>query len=259
MTQTLEATSKGLTDIGHSMDGFESGRMPEFLMGSLPMLFDDYFQFNEFRKQMAPDLKAYFLEKWDVVLIANAPMIEQSLFLTEPIKSLADLKGKKIRVLSEAESKFFEKLGAVPVSMPFPELYGAMDRGVLDGMTMYHMALLDLKYHEVVKHVPIRLVRVNWDMVFMHKDVWDSLPKEWQQVIKDLEEPYLQFAMNDLKTLYNESKVEAEKLGVDFTPLPAAEMKKATEIAVPIWEEYASKYGQIAQKGFKIALEAAGK
>jgi len=169
------------------------------------------------------------------------------------------LKGKKIRVLTEAESEFYKAVGAIPVTIMFPELWSSFERGVIDGMDFYHMGLLDMKFHEVTKYVPIRTVRINWDMVVVNKELWDSLPREWQDVFKELKEPYLQYALNDLKTQYETTKKKCEELGVDFTPLPASEMERARELAIPIWEAYANKYGKQAQKALKIAREVTGR
>jgi TRAP-type transport system periplasmic protein len=254
----LPVTGEGLVDISNTMDGNESGNMPEFVMGSQPMLFDDYAQFEAFRVQMEAELKEYLLEKWNVVLIASAPMCDQSLMMAEPVRTLEDLKGKKIRVLTEAESQFFKALGAVPVTVMFPELYSSFERGVIDGMTFYHMGLVDMKFYEVTKYVPIRTVRINWDLVVVNKDLWDSFPVEWQNTINDLHDEYLEYALADLKTRYDGAKKIAEENGVDFTPLPASEMAKARAIADPIWESYAKKYGDISIRALKIARDVTG-
>jgi len=254
----LPVTGEGLVDFSNNMDGNESGNMPEFIMGSQPMLFDNFDQFEAFRVEMEAELKDYLLEKWNVVLIASAPMCDQSLMMKEPVRTLDDLKGKKIRVVSEAEGQFLKALGAVPVTVMFPELYSSFERGVIDGMTFYHMGLVDMKFYDVVKYVPIRTIRINWDMVVVNKDLWDSFPKEWQDTINDLHDEYLAYALADLETLYDVSRATSEAQGVDFTQLPAAEMAKARAIAVPIWEEYAQKYGDISIRALEVAREVTG-
>jgi TRAP-type C4-dicarboxylate transport system substrate-binding protein len=254
----IPVTGEGLVDFSNNMDGNESGNMPEFVMGSQPMLFDTYDQFEAYRVRMEPELKEYLLEKWNVVLIASAPMCDQSLMMAEPVRTLDDLKGKKIRVVSEAEGQFLKALGAVPVTVMFPELYSSFERGVIDGMTFYHMGLVDMKFYEVTKYVPIRTIRINWDLVVVNKDLWDTFPKEWQDTINGLHDEYLEYALADLKTRYEDSKKISEEHGVDFTQLPASEMAKAKEIARPIWDSYAQKYGDISIRALQVAKEVTG-
>ena len=54
------------------------------------------------------------------------------LFLNKPIKTVADLKGMKIRV-SPTNVPFMKAVGANPVQMPPSDVYTAMERGVVDG------------------------------------------------------------------------------------------------------------------------------
>ena len=61
----------------------------------------------------------------------NAPGI---LFMADkPVRSIEDLRGLKIRVPSRNSGLVVEAWGATPVSMPAPEIYNAMQTGVVDG------------------------------------------------------------------------------------------------------------------------------
>src|SRR5690625_7793443 len=54
------------------------------------------------------------------------------IFSREPIRSVDDFKGKKVRINGKSERPFVEALGAVPVSIPVEENYEAFDKGMLD-------------------------------------------------------------------------------------------------------------------------------
>lgn len=49
-----------------------------------------------------------------------------------PVRTLADIKGKRLRMAGGAWSRFAEFVGAVPVSMPSSEMYTGLDAGSLD-------------------------------------------------------------------------------------------------------------------------------
>jgi len=78
----------------------------------------------------------------------------QILGVNEPITSVADFKGKKIRA-SGGFTHLFKDLGAVPVKIGFGELYAAMDRGTVDATINYTPFVKSYKHYEVAKHVTI--------------------------------------------------------------------------------------------------------
>ncbi len=56
----------------------------------------------------------------------------QVLWSRVELKSLADIKGKKVRVGELSMSKFMESLGAIPVVVPFAEIQQGLSKGVID-------------------------------------------------------------------------------------------------------------------------------
>ena len=50
----------------------------------------------------------------------------------DKIKGLSDLKGKKVRVFNKTQTDFVSAVGAETVTMPFPEVVPALQRGVVD-------------------------------------------------------------------------------------------------------------------------------
>ena len=65
-------------------------------------------------------------------LLGIYPFGPQVVFCKVPISGLADLKGKKVRVYDQSLAKFIEKLGGIPVTIPFGETQQALERGVTD-------------------------------------------------------------------------------------------------------------------------------
>ena len=58
----------------------------------------------------------------------------RSVYTKAPVKSLADIKGVKLRVLpTPAFIETFKIMGAIPTPIPFGELYMAAQTGVVDG------------------------------------------------------------------------------------------------------------------------------
>ncbi|MFW6055624.1 MAG: TRAP transporter substrate-binding protein DctP, partial [Thermodesulfobacteriota bacterium] len=75
-----------------------------------------------------------------------------SLYLNEPIDTTADLKGLKIRC-SPSHIPFLKKIGATPQVIPPPDVYTALERGVVDGFIWPSGLITDWGWHEVVEHI----------------------------------------------------------------------------------------------------------
>lgn len=69
-------------------------------------------------------------EKFGVKALAIWPFGPQVFLCNQPIASLADLKGLKIRSFTSSMSTLLTDLGATPVTLSFPEVYPALQRGV---------------------------------------------------------------------------------------------------------------------------------
>lgn len=77
----------------------------------------------------------------------------RSFYTTEPAASLADLAGRKIRVQpSPSAIRMIELMGAQPTPIAFPELYSALQQGVVDGAENNIGALTYVAHGEVAKH-----------------------------------------------------------------------------------------------------------
>ncbi len=93
------------------------------------------------------------LEKLGVRMIATSPFPAQVFFCRRPVAGLADLKGLKVRVAGPAQADFITALGAQPVAIAFGEVYGALERGVVEcGVTGTGSANAQ-KWYEVTTHM----------------------------------------------------------------------------------------------------------
>ncbi|WP_417724440.1 TRAP transporter substrate-binding protein [Salipiger sp.] len=73
---------------------------------------------------------ARLAEKFGVKAVAIWPFGPQVFLCNQPVASLADMEGLKIRSFTASMSKLLEELGATPVTLSFPEVYPALQRGV---------------------------------------------------------------------------------------------------------------------------------
>lgn len=69
-------------------------------------------------------------ERFGVKALAIWPFGPQVFLCNQPVNSVADLKGLKVRSFTASMSTLLEDLGATPVTLSFPEVYPALQRGV---------------------------------------------------------------------------------------------------------------------------------
>jgi TRAP-type C4-dicarboxylate transport system substrate-binding protein len=93
------------------------------------------------------------LERLGVRMIATSPFPAQVFFCKRPIAGMADLKGLKVRVAGPAQSDFVNALGAQPVGIAFGEVYGALERGVVDCAVTGTGTANSSKWYEVTTHM----------------------------------------------------------------------------------------------------------
>ena len=108
------------------------------------------------------------------------------LFTKEKLESFDDLKGMKIRAPSiEGVIAGLEQVGAKPTVIPFNELYGALQQGVVDGMATLGNLMISQKFYEVTKYCYQNDWGIGLDKQMMNVGAWNSLSKEQQSILVD--------------------------------------------------------------------------
>ena len=103
------------------------------------------------------------------------------IFKSKPIKTLADLKGLKVRVPSNpVYSETIKAWGANPTTIPWNEVYLALSQGVADGTETAPGPSFDKKHFEVAKY----LIRTN-HLFYFH--LWVASEKNWNKFPKEIQ------------------------------------------------------------------------
>lgn len=133
--ELMQLASSGAVNIASIVPTYHPKQWPFIgLINSLPLAWDN--------PSLAMDIQAYLIENNKAVQEELATNGLQPLLLhglppyrlqcTSPIRTLADLKGKRIRTFGDWPPYVMKKLGAVPVNVPLGEVYEGLQRGTLD-------------------------------------------------------------------------------------------------------------------------------
>lgn len=105
----------------------------------------------------------------------------------DPIKSIDDFKGLKLRGPSRQANKLLESLGASPVGMPVPAFPENLSKGVVDGGVIPWEIVVPLKVHELAdSHTVVAGDNALYNTFFlwaMNKDSYNKLPDDLKAVI----------------------------------------------------------------------------
>jgi len=148
-----------------------------------------------------------------------------------PARSLEDVKGKKVNVISGFQRALFKELGFIPVNVQIPELYESLSRGVIDAIFMATSAVVPLKWHEVGKsYLTLGDSVVFSQAVTLNLDTWNNLPKDVQQAFLDASLETARWSIEENVRVVEETYAAFEKYGVDLVRLPEAETRAYCEL-----------------------------
>lgn len=172
-----------VADIGLSVMTYDPSKFPLMTIAELPHGFPNakvasqvvFDLMQEYPQQAFSDMKL-------ITAFATEPAYIQS---KEPIGSLADIKGKQLRI-SGALAPLLSELGASPVGMSQSEAVEAMQTGVIEGYVSSREVLMDLKFAEMAPYWTDYPLTVSTFAAVMNIDTWNSLPPDVQKIIDEL-------------------------------------------------------------------------
>ena len=183
----------------------------EFEVFDLPYIFDDY---NELHKVTQGPVGQQMLLKLEPKGIRGLAYWDngfKSFSLNTPVKTPADLKGKKLRIQSSKElEEQIRSVGGLPQVMAFSEVYQALQTGVVDGTENPVSNLYTQKMHEVQKHLAITDHGYLGYAVIVNKKFWDGLPADVRGQLETAMKESTTFA-NKIAKEQNEKDLEAVK------------------------------------------------
>lgn len=130
--EQLRVMRTGLFDIAGLRLNQVSRDEPMILGLDLVGVSPDYDTARKVADAFLPVLAPRMEKQFNTKLLAIWPFGPQVIFCKPPIKSLADLKGLKVRVIDGVMAKFMEKVGATPVTMAFGEVSQGLSLGTVD-------------------------------------------------------------------------------------------------------------------------------
>lgn len=179
----LRLVRQGQADIGASPLASVSGDVPFLEIADLAGLNPDVATARKVSAAVTAAANAQ-LAKFGIKIIGTYPFPANVLFCRTPVKQLSDLAGRKVRTFGPSQNDLVTKLGAQPVSIGFPEVYGALETGVADCAVTAALSANAAKWFEVTKY--IYAVPVSWGTggYYVNLKWWNGLAPDVRDFIQ---------------------------------------------------------------------------
>ena len=232
--QSFVELKKGTADISVVPSQLISSSFPlnvlsQKLMYGCKSLENDFKIYDQLQKQI-PE----FAAEWSSVkpLFSHDPG-EQHLQSIKPVRSLADMKGLKVRTAGPWLKDAFTTLGASVITVPPTEIYISLQKAIIDADVHPMEFLMSYKTGEVEKYTTLlNIFDAPASRYCMNLDSYNKLPPDLQKLINDM----MPQAQTDMVAMLN--KINAEgldwclKLGPhEVITLPPADLAKFYELA----------------------------
>ena len=181
-----EACVQGNVTMGAPSTSAITAFVPALNAFDTPFLFSDY---ETARATLQSEAGQALLDSLESVGLKGLGYFEngfRNLTCNKEIKSMADLKGLKIRVMeSELHIGIWTALGANPAPLAFGELYTALQQKSFDAQENPLEQIFNNKLHEVQDHVYLTQHIYTPYIVYMNLDVWNGLNEKTQALIME--------------------------------------------------------------------------
>ncbi|WP_304615313.1 TRAP transporter substrate-binding protein [Paracoccus sp. (in: a-proteobacteria)] len=188
----LEQTQAGILQFVNQSPGFTGALIPEAQVFFVPYLLPEdedqlvrFFRESETINRIFPELYA----DQGLELLTMYPEGEVMLTTDRPVTSPADLNDVKVRVMTNPLLvSSYQAFGATPTPLPWGEVYGGLQTGIIDGQENPAFFIESTRMYEVTDHIT-RLGHNNFTTALMaNKDFFDGLSEEDQTLIRNATE-----------------------------------------------------------------------
>lgn len=262
-TREFSALRQGVIDMAVGSTINWSPQVKELNLFSLPFLMPDYAAIDALTQGSVGKKIFQRLEQGGVVPLAWGENGYREVTNSKrPIKSPADLKGMKIRVVgSPIYSDIFSALGANPTQMSWADAQPALSSGAVDGQENPLFLFNVLKMQNVGQKFVTAWGYVADPLIFVvNKDIWNSWTKADQDIVRqaalDAGKQEIAIARKGLTEADKPAFKDIAAMGVNVTFLTPEEREVFVKATRPVYEKWKNTVGAALVKEAEDAIAA---
>ena len=185
--EMIEAVQLGTQDMVNTSTGPLGNFVPEVKIVDIPFLFRDY---DHARKTMDGPIGQDLLKKMQAKGLVGLAWTENGFrHMTNnkrPINQASDAAGLKVRTMeNKVHMEGYKTFGLLPTPMAWPEVYGALQQGTVDGQENPIPVILSAKLAQVQKHLSLTGHVYSPAALILSPAVWGKLSDADKKVFTD--------------------------------------------------------------------------
>ncbi|GAB5469190.1 MAG: hypothetical protein Kilf2KO_22200 [Rhodospirillales bacterium] len=234
----VEQVELGQTDIGTASVSNYGGFYRTYEVLTLPYIFSDEAAAQSVLEGFLFDeLETVSVEKDGIRVLAVVPFLgfRQLETAEGPVKSPADLRGKKVRVTkSPLDGALIRAWGAVATPVAWAETYDALQQNVVSGLYIQKPVHAMMKFYEVTPYVTMTGGAWTPMIIFMDQDRYAALP-DWAQKAVDQAAADLRGQVFQIDQTYADKLGAANAEDITYYTPTEAEMAEWRAAAARSW------------------------
>jgi len=250
----MEQAQAGILQFVDQSPGFTGALIPEAQVFFVPYLLPqedeqlfDFFRNSKAINEMFPELYA----EQGLELLSMFPEGDVCMTTQEPVRSPEDLNEVKFRVMTNpllVES--YKAFGATPTPLPWGEVYGALQTGIIQGQENPGFFLESTKMYEVTDVITCIGHNNFTTAVMANKDFFDGLSEEDQQMIQAATDAAFEYILEYQSGLQEESleKIKEAKPEMEINILSEEERQPFMDTASSVEEAFIEMTGESGQE-----------
>lgn len=239
--ETIDQVQAGTLDFARINTSALSATADGVTVFTLPYIFTSYEQkYNvldgEIGQGIIDGLEAYNmvgLEYWEAG--------SRSFYtVKKPVKSVADLKGMKLRVQqSDVAIKMVELLGGAATPMAYGEVYQGLQTGVIDGAENDFVSYYTSGHYEVAPYYTTDGHMAPPAMLLMSKSSWDKMSESQQAAVREAAREAALWQRTAMNEYQEEAKAKVMEAGCEVFEVNVQEFQDAVADIYAMYPQHA--------------------
>ena len=167
----------------------------------------------------------------------------------KPIKTMADLKGMKVRVMGNPMFvEMANSMGGNGVAMGYDQVFSALQTGVVDGAENNPPSFVFDNHYQVAKFYTLDEHLIVPEMVVFSKKAWDAMSKDDQALLAKFAKEAQQ-EERKLWAIYEKKALDkAVAAGIEIIQVSIADKKAFQDAVKPVWDKYAPTFADMIKR-----------
>jgi tripartite ATP-independent periplasmic transporter solute receptor, DctP family len=167
----------------------------------------------------------------------------------KPIKTMADLKGMKVRVMGNPMFvEMANSMGGNGVAMGYDQVFSALQTGVVDGAENNPPSFVFDNHYQVAKFYTVDEHLIVPEMLVFSKKAWDAMSKDDQALLVKFSKEAQQEERKLWEVYEKQAMDKAKTAGIQIIEVSAADKKVFQDAVKPVWDKYGPKYADMVKR-----------